>query len=158
MERPKVQIWSRFDCISTIMPYYAQTHRVFLLLSTLCSDTRSKLDEYYEEFINLMRDNWKWLRIASKDTWKYILYPNDLFEFSICAINDYNFDCFVRYVKELTDQKGWHFNAHFMHSKIKISKSIEIDPSIIKKLYPYDESLKSIKICCKDFCRNPAGD
>ena len=48
---------NRFDAISAIMPYYASSHNAFLLLSSLCTTTRAKLDEFYEEFVYLMRQN-----------------------------------------------------------------------------------------------------
>ena len=58
MERSKIPMLSRFDTISHIMPYYGQTHWAFLLLSSLCSETRSKLDEFYDEFVTCMKENW----------------------------------------------------------------------------------------------------
>ena len=65
MERLKIPMFSRFDAISHIMPYYSQTHEAFLLLSGLCSKTRSKLDEFYDEFVNLMIENWRYIETYS---------------------------------------------------------------------------------------------
>ena len=65
MEKLKIPMLSRFDTISHIMPYYGQTHEAFLLLSSLCSKTRCKLDEYYDEFVNLMIENWRYIETYS---------------------------------------------------------------------------------------------
>ena len=55
MEWTKIPMFDRFDTISHIMPYYSHTHSAFLLLSSLCSTSRWKLDEFYDEFIYCMR-------------------------------------------------------------------------------------------------------
>ena len=147
MERSKIPMLSRFDAISHIMPYYGQTHGAFLLLSSLCSKTRNKLDEFYDEFVTLMKENWRYIE-------KYQLarqfLPNDLFEASIDLSDQKGIDTFTEFIESLRDSKGWYFNSHYMHSKVKIRDPIQIDIGDIEKLDAYVDVLKSIKVAlCK---------
>ena len=57
MENKQIRILERFDVISITMPYYGSTHKSFLLLSALSPASRSKLDEFYQEFINIIDFN-----------------------------------------------------------------------------------------------------
>ena len=105
MEPIKIPMFDRFDLISHIMPYYAHTHKAFLLLSSLCSVSRNKLDEYYEEFIYIMRDNWyslKW------DLGVWYL-PSDLFRqntFRIISSDEKIFKDFIDIYSKLS---GFYF-------------------------------------------------
>ena len=83
MERYKIPMLSRFDTISHIMSYYAQTHRAFLLLSGLCLETRDKLDEFYDEFIASMKKCWEHIGVDSTNKLTHLFLPNELFEISI---------------------------------------------------------------------------
>ena len=47
MEHSNIAMLERFDTIVNIMPYYANTYKAFLLLSSLWSTSRRKLDEFY---------------------------------------------------------------------------------------------------------------
>ena len=165
MERSKIPMLSRFDAISHIMPYYDQTHKAFLLLSNLCSETRSKLDEFYNEFVTHMKENWIFVEANSTDRMTSIFLPNDLFEVSIdCrdpkafdafdAFDSFDaFDAFIEFIENLKDSKGWYFNRNYMHSKIKIRDPITVDIRNIKTLYAYVDVLKSTQvILCK---KNP---
>ena len=150
MERLKIPMLSRFDAISHIMPYYGQTHQAFLLLSGLCSKTRCKLDEFYDEFVNLMKENWRCINVKSIYQLAYLSLPNDLFEMSIDLNDQKGINKFIKFIKNLRDSKGWYFNSHWMHSKAKIRDPIEIEIDYIRKLYPYVGVLKSTQvILCK---------
>ena len=50
MESIKITILQNFALISKIMPYFGYTHKWFILLSRLSSNTRDKLYEFYNEF------------------------------------------------------------------------------------------------------------
>ena len=150
MERSKIPMLSRFDSISHIMPYYGKTHRAFLLLSGLCSETREKLDEFYDEFVTCMKEYWMY---ANEDKWnksRYLFLPGDLFEFIIICLNKEMFDLFIKFIENLRDSKGWYFNSHYMHSQIKIRDPITIEIKYIDTLYAYVDTLKSTQvILCK---------
>ena len=150
MERLKISMLSRFDAISHIMPYYDQTHRAFLLLSSLCSKTRDKLDEFYDEFVNLMKENWAYIEVFSIYQLAFLFLPSDLFEISIDLTYHKVFNAFIEFIKNLRDSKGWYFNSHWMHSKAKIRDPIVVGIDFIKTLYAYIHVLKSIQVVlCK---------
>ena len=150
MERSKIPMLSRFDLISHIMPYYGQTHRAFLLLSGLCLETRYKLDEFYDAFVTRMKEYWAYFDITSTSRLTQLFLPNDLFEFHIMCLDKEKSAIFINFVENLRDSKGWYFNSHFMHSKIKIEDPIKIDIEYIKKIYAYIDVLKSTQvILCK---------
>ena len=150
MERSKIPMLSRFDAISHIMPYYGQTHWAFLLLSSLCSDTREKLDEFYDEFVNRMGEYWRYLLVYSTNQKSRKFLPNDLFEVNIDCSNEENSQILIKFIGNLKDLKGWYFGEHYMHSKIKIRDPIKVYIKFIKELYAYIDILKSIKvILCK---------
>ena len=142
---------SRFDSISHIMPYYGQTHRAFLLLSGLCSETRNKLDEFYDEFVTCMKEYWAYIQSNSIFFKMFKFTPNDLFEVFIQLYNQKAMKIFIELIEDLRDSKGWYFNEHYMHSKIKIRDPICVDVSCFKELYAYVDVLKSIQvILCKE--------
>ena len=151
MERSKIPMLSRFDAISHIMPYYGQTHRAFLLLSSLCSETRSKLDEFYDEFVACMKENWMFFNINSSNKLNQLFIPNDLFEFSIFCLFQRSIDVLIKLIENLRDSKGWYFNSHWMHSKIKIRDPIRVEIDGIKDLNSYVDVIKSTQvILCKE--------
>ena len=150
MERSKIPMLSRFDAISHIMPYYGQTHRAFLLLSGLCSETRLKLDEFYDEFVTLMQEYWGYIEINSADQLAHLFLPNDLFEFIIKCRYKENSHVLIKFIDNLRKLNGRYFNSNYMHSKIKIRDHIVIDIDTVKRLYAYVNLLKSMRvILCK---------
>ena len=150
MERLKIPMLSRFDAISHIMPYYGQTHKAFLLLSSLCSETRDKLDEFYDEFVNLMKEHWTCINAKSIFQLAHLFLPNDLFEISIDLTYQNSINVFIKFIKNLRDSKGWYFNSHWMHSKAKIRDPISVGIDYIKKLHAYVGVLKSTQVVlCK---------
>ena len=151
MDRSKIPMLNRFDAISHIMPYYGQTHRAFLLLSSLCSKTRNKLDEYYDEFVKVMREYWMQVWVDSKYSQDHIFLPNDLFEVSFILSNKEMVEPFIKFIKNLSSSKGWYFNSHYMHSEIKIQDPVRVKFDLIKELVAYVDLLKSIQvILCKE--------
>ena len=152
MERSKIPMLSRFDLISHIMPYYGKTHRAFLLLAGLCSETRCKLDEFYDAFVTCMKEYWMFAEADQSNQSNYLFFPNDLFEVSILCRGQERINWFIKFIENLRDSKGWYFNSHFMHSKIKIRDPIKFDIYSIKKLYAYVGVLKSTQVilCKKD--------
>ena len=150
MERSKIPMLSRFDLISHIMPYYGQTHRAFLLLSSLWKETRCKLDEFYWEFVTRMKEYWAYFDITSTSRLTQLFLPNDLFEFRIMCLDKEKSAIFINFIENLRDSKGWYFNSHFMHSKIKIRDPIVVSIKCIDTLYAYVDLLKSTQvILCK---------
>ena len=146
MERSKIPMLSRFDAISHVMPYYGQTHRAFFLLSSLCLETREKLDEFYDEFVTCMKEYWMVIKAHQSNQSNYLFLPNDLFVFVINGFQKEMFGAFIKLIKKLRDSKGWHFNSHYMHSKIKIRDSIVVSIEYIDKLYAYVDLLKSTQV------------
>ena len=148
MERSKIPMLGRFDTISHIMPFYAHTHNVFLLLSSLCSNSRSKLDEYYSEIIYSMSGNWSKI---NKD-WRtdYLFLPSDLFIKNIFIENDYDFKWFIQFIENLKESQGWYFSSHFMHSQIKTYGSVNIKTLLFKKLHPYYDIFKTTHVRMSD--------
>ena len=123
MERSKIPMLNRFDTISHIMRYYASTHKAFLLLSSLCSDTRAKLDEYYNEFIWCMEGNWAYVNLHLDSN--NFLISFDLFKISIIfTINDSNFNAFIQFIKQLKNPFGIQFQNHLFNSHIKINTMV----------------------------------
>ena len=148
MDRSKIPMLSRFDTISHIMPYYGQTHRAFHLLSSLCSKTRNKLDEFYDEFITCMKEYWVLVGDGLFSQMDHIFLPNDLFEVAINIPANETIDKFIR---NLRDSKGWYFKSHYMHSKIKIRDLILLEFADAKKIYAFADVLKSTQvILCKE--------
>ena len=142
---------SRFDAISHIMPYYGQTHRAFLLLSSLCSETRNKLDEFYDEFVIWMKEHWRYIEVYSTEQITSLFMPNDLFQVYVKCRYQEIFDAFIELIENLRNFKGWYFNEHYMNSKIKIRDPILANVEGIKTLYAYADVLKSIQVVlCKE--------
>ena len=151
MKRSKIPMLSRFNLISHIMPFYGQTHRAFLLLSGLCSETRCKLDEFYDEFVTCMKENWMLTKVDYMDSKSRLFLPNDLFVVNIDCGYDRNSIYLIKFIKDLRDSEGWYFKSHYMHLKIKIQDPIRVDIGFIYELYPYVKILKSTQvILCKE--------
>ena len=146
MESSKIPMLSRFDTISHIMPYFAHTHKAFLLLSSLCSATRDKLDEFYDEFISSMTKYWTDYKGVLHSKFDYLCIPNDLFEIFINWNSTKDIESLIEFCKNIKDSKGWYFNKNYMHSQLKIRDFVSVDTIFIKKLYPYIDVLKSTQV------------
>ena len=103
MEAVKIPMLDRFDTTSHIMPYYAHTHKAFILLSSLCSVSRNKLDEYYDEFIYWMKENC--LSIYKLCYKNNLTFPPDLFIFDFAIKSYEEFDVFLLLIKNSKECK-----------------------------------------------------
>ena len=139
-------MFDRFNLISHVMPFYGYTHKAFLVLSILCSASRHKLDEYYFEFIQCMKENWFCINKGLECSVKHLYLPNDLFNLTIVPITEQNIYAFIKYIENIRLSNGWYFKGHYMHSQIKISDPILIDRWLIEKLHPYLATLQSIRV------------
>ena len=148
MERSKIPMFNRFDLISSIMPFYANTHKVFLFLSSISSSTRFKLDEYYDEFIYCMRESWT--SIFGDSDVNSLILPLDLFIINMWGINESNFDRFVEFVINLRESKGRYFYSHYMNAQIKIDDWVNVDLKIFEKLYSYRWTHSKLKNIYKE--------
>ena len=143
----------RFDTISHAMPYYGRTHKAFLLLSSLCSASRCKLDEYYKEFVHWMSKNW--INIVATLDINCLILPFDLFIMDAIEIQEYNFDKFVQIILNLYDFKGCYFNDNFMHSQIKTDDYVKAYLSSFEELNQYVDILKSIQVRLRENLYKP---
>ena len=125
-KRSKIPMLSRFDTITHIMPYYASTHKSFLLLSSLCSATRDKLDEFYGAFITRMTKYRITLNIFSDDDLINLFLPSDLFIINLNQETEEMFNAFIRFIKICEKSKGWYLNKNSMHSQIKFQDIIKL--------------------------------
>ena len=124
------------------MQYYGGTHKAFLLLSSLRSSSRSKLDEFYD-FIFFMRKN----RITSfLFSAKLLSIPSDLFCLDISEIELLKLPRLYKIYQRLERLKGWTFEKHYMHSKIMLKDWICFDSSQIDKLSKHAAVLQSIQV------------
>ena len=146
MDLIKEHIFQRFDIISIIMPYYAPTHKAFLLLSTLWTESRRKVDEFYEEFVKYMRRYWICLPANENNLKQWLCLPHDLFILNIWPINEKIVDTLIYYILDTNELKGWYFNNHFMQSKLALRNHIWVNEICIKKLYPHLKILSSIQV------------
>ena len=117
-KRSKIPMLNRLDTIAHIMPYYASTHKSFLLLSSLCSASRHKLDEFYVEFITLMTEYRMTLKVFSDEHLKCLFLPSNLFIIDLKPRSKKMSNQFIIFIKNCESNKGWYFNKNYMHSQI----------------------------------------
>ena len=127
MECSKIPMFHRFDIISHIMPYYALTHKAFLLLSSLNSAPRRKLDEFYLEFIEWMKDNWIAMYIYLDKMKEHKFLPLDLITVKSLYITENNILKFIEFIENFNKSKGCCFNNKYMHSRINFQSRIDVD-------------------------------
>ena len=96
----RITILENFWITSIIMPFYGKTHKMFLLLSSLYSGSRHKLNEFYPEFRKWMRDYWLEITIDS-DTLQNLFLPSDLFWLTISYYFDSNMDIISEFISNL---------------------------------------------------------
>ena len=126
---------------SVIMPYYSYTHKAFLLLSSLYSRSRRKLDDFYEEFRSAMKNYC--MNIYQSRNPKVLSLPWDLFRFNFSISTVERVNCFIEFLSNLKERKGYYFNTHFMHQQIWLT-DIVLTPLFIEKILPYVEDMKQI--------------
>ena len=145
MEGRRIMLLGNFALISIVMPYYEPTHRSFILLSSLWKKSRDKLDEFYDEFINLMKNYWYLISVDLFTNHQRLQLPSNLFILNFIEIKQ-NIDYFINFINNIKSKIGYYFNNHYMHDKLMIfSDKILIDLSQLELLYPYWETLKSLK-------------
>ena len=133
MECSKIPMLDRFDAISHIMPYYARTHKAFLLLSSLSSTTRRKLDEFYLEFVEWMKDYWLTITFDLDKIKEHIFFPLDLFTiFFRNTITENNISDFIEFIENFNKSEGCCFNSKYMHSRINAKWRIDVDTVLYK--------------------------
>ena len=148
MEGSKIAIFENFAVTTVVMPYYGCTHQAFLLLSKLSKGARSKLYEFYDEFVFAMKKYWTILKI-DKMSFGKLFTPCDLFiyEFGYAFIFDQNIHIFIEFITNLNKLKGYYFCDLYMHRGFMIFDNlILVNSSSIKELYPVVDILKSIRI------------
>ena len=146
----RTPIFERFDIISIVMPFYGSTHKAFWVLSSLWTSSRNKLDEFYIEFINIMRKYWNIISVKPYTKIECLFLPNDLFEYTNWNITYDNIHKFVEFISNISNSIGWHFNGHFMHSQLKFRGWIELQSSEVVQLQPHFEALQSISVLATD--------
>ena len=132
MEWSKIPMFDRFDAISHIMPYYALTHKAFLLLSSLSSTTRRKLDEFYLEFVEWMKDNWVTIYMNLNKMKEHKFLPLDLITVKYLYITENNISKFIEFIENFNKSVGCCFNNKYMHSRIHAKWRIRVDTILYK--------------------------
>ena len=127
MDCSKIPMLDRFDAISHIMPYYARTHKAFLLLSSLSSATRRKLDEFYLEFIEWMKEYWLTISFDLDKMKDHKFLPLDLITVKSLYITKNNILKFIEFVESFNKSEGCCFNNKYMHSRINAQKRIDVN-------------------------------
>ena len=139
-----IPIFKKFGVCLTVMSYFGHTHQSFLLLSYLNRESREKLDENYEAFLNGLMPN-----LAQNDykkgQEKNIDLPCDLFKFNLMLNTEADIVSFLRVVDNIHNKKGYYFNQHYMHTRL-YSELAWIVVEFVDKLYPHLDSLKDIEI------------
>ena len=144
MQSFQVRILEKFGVSSVVMPYFGYAHQSFLLLSRLSKGSRTMLDDFYREIVNWL---FKWNTVISIDDQnaKAMFLPSDLFQFTIDLKNESILQEFIEFIRMRHQHKGYYFNAHYMHERLRISK-LYILPNLIQELAPDYDILNSIKL------------
>ena len=147
MEKNSISVLENFALLTHIMPYYETTHRVFLMLSKLCTGSRRKLKEFYYEFIYAMSEYWSVISIRNEDHGKRLFLPSQLFIFDIKIISEAFLESFIEMVTNLEGRKGFYFQKYYMHKYIMIKDhTIQIKKDYVINLFPYIETMKRIRL------------
>ena len=139
-----ILIFKKFGVCLKIMSYFDHIHQSFLLLSHLNRESREKLDENYEAFLNgLIRNSARNDFKEKHEKNRYL--PCDLFLFNIILNTEVDIASFLEVVDNIHNKKGYYFNKHCMHTRL-YSELIWIDDEFVDKLYPHLDYLKDIEI------------
>ena len=115
MDSTQFKILENFNICTVIMPFYSKTHTAFLLLSSLSRGTRSKLNEFYREFVSVMKSYWVICSVGELMNDTPIL-PSHLFIYNLSDIPSVFFDIFIDKIIQIQCKKGYYFNQYFMHN------------------------------------------
>ena len=143
METNRVWLFDRISLISVIIPYYSKTDQAFLLLSSLCSKSRNKLIEFYDEFKKIMKNYWSYLHLDIYNI-KLIYLPSDLFIFDIMLTNVTSTEIFIDFVNCLKQKQGYYFENHFMHEQLMFN-NIQIYSNLTESLSSLRDTLRTLK-------------
>ena len=147
MEINRISILENFALTTVVMPYYAPTHKSFLLLSSMTTGTRVKLDEFYEEFMNAMNQYWIMIYWDNQKYFNAFALPADLFIMNIWISRQELLESFVRFIKQVNAFEGAYFNNNYMSSHLNLANNrISILSTFITNLSSYTEMLKSITV------------
>ena len=144
MQSSQVCILEKFGVSSVVMPYFGYAHQSFLLLSRLSKGSRTMLDDFYREIVNWLFE-WNTIISINDQNIKKMFLPSDLFNFTIDLKNESILQEFIEFIRMRHQHKGYFFNAHYMHERLRISK-LYIRPNLINKLAPYHDILNSNKL------------
>ena len=144
MERYRIAIFKSFALTSVIMPYFGKTDRIFLVLSSLWTESRKKLNEFYDEFKLYMR-KYSTCLVVNMQNIKLLYLPSDLFRFSITLCCKASVIEFIKFVFTLNQKKGFYFGDNYMHQILAIG-SIQIEPNHIDILHIHAHILSEVII------------
>ena len=143
MENSSVTVFHSFAVTTVIMPYYGLAHEGFLLLSSISTTSRLKLNKHYNEFRRAIRKHRMLLKV--NDISSKLFLPADLFTFSVWLANQSHAEDFVRLVTSLSERRGHYFENHFMHEQLCLHK-LYFDSHLVDILNSWVELMKSIKV------------
>ena len=145
----RIDLFERFGVCSVILPYVGQLHSAFLMLSKLSVKSRKMLDKYIKGILNWMDKNVITLVIWDQNGGMLHL-PSDLFWFSINIDSETTLKYFLLIIENISVNKGYYFNDHFMHKRLWITK-LKIKPNLTVKMYPYLKLLEntSVIVCLR---------
>ena len=144
MQSSQFRILEKFGVSSVIMPYFGYTHQSFLLLSRLSKGSRAMLDDFYQEIVNWLFE-WNTVIYINDHNTEAMFLPSDLFKFTIDLKNESILQKFIEFIRMKHQHKGYYFNTHYMHERLRIS-NLYIRPDLIKELAPDFDILNSIKL------------
>ena len=105
--------------------------------------SRNKLDEFYEEFRNVMRKYW--MKLDTIKNPNALKLPWDLFKLTISVKNQTDLNNFIEFIINISERRLNFFHNHFIHEKIFMFNST-IDFNFVEQLYPYIETMKSVEV------------
>ena len=144
MQSSQVRILEKFGVSSVVMPYFGYAHQSFLLLSWLSKGSRAMLDDFYREIVYWLFKENMMISINDQNT-KAMFLPSDLFKFTIDLKNESILQEFIEFIRMKYQHKGYYFNAHYMHERLRIC-SLLIRLDLIQELVSDFDILNSIKL------------
>ena len=117
MEDDKIRILEIFSLVSKIIPYYGWNHRMFLILSQLNKASRNKLDQFYEEFVNIS-EKFRLEVIVDEHSQHKLKLPADFFRFHLIDKWEENLEIFINFTCMIEKKEGWYFEGHYLHEHL----------------------------------------
>ena len=138
-----ISLLEKLGVTSIVMSYFGYTHRAFLILTRLSRQSRKMLDQNYDAFMNSMV--WNNAHFDIQEDIKLLKLPWNLFRYSIKLYNRIILLEFIKIIENISNNSGYYFNDHFMHSRLCIDKII-VDIELIEPLYLDLELLMKTKV------------